>query len=495
MRLQVGIVFAKSNNGDTSDLALLNDKSTIRPLGLANTNFVCSVQGLTLQVHHSGKSRGVRNRPPPTRSERQEFDTSWNNSFKEAGMNKVHLNWFATAVLAAAYAVLATAPASAQKKYDPGASDTEIKIGQTMPFSGPASAYATIGNAAAAYFRMINDQGGINGRKINLIAYDDSYNPAKTVEKTRKLVESDSVLLMFGSLGTAPNAAVQKYLNDNKVPQLFVATGAARFSDPANFPWTMSASPSYQTEGRIYGHYILANHPDARIGILYQNDDLGKDYLIGLKQALGAKAASMIVAEAPYETTDPTVDSQIVRLKSAGADLFYNVSTPKFAAQAIRKIAELGWKPVHILANVSSSVGGVLKPAGFEASQGIVSVNFIKDPGDPVWVNDPGMMKWRAFMDKYYPAGDKNSSLSTSGYGLGQLLELVLRNCGDNLTRESVMKQASSMKDIQLDLSLPGTAINTSPTDYRVIKQLEMVRFEGERWVNFGPIISDDYRD
>src|SRR3984957_6525301 len=246
-------------------------------------------------------------------------------------MIQVQMKWSAMAALTA-FTVLATAPANAQKKYDPGASDTEIKIGQTMPFSGPASAYATIGNAAAAYFRMINDQGGINGRKINLIAYDDSYNPAKTVEKTRKLVESDSVLLMFGSLGTAPNAAVQKYLNDNKVPQLFVATGAARFSDPANFPWTMSASPSYQTEGRIYGHYILANHPDARIGILYQNDDLGKDYLIGLKQALGAKAASMIVAEAPYETTDPTVASQIVRRKSAEADLFYNVSTPKFAA-------------------------------------------------------------------------------------------------------------------------------------------------------------------
>ncbi len=389
--------------------------------------------------------------------------------------------------------VLAAAPAFAQKAYDPGASDTEIKIGQTMPFSGPASAYATISKAEAAYFRMINDQGGINGRKINLITYDDAYNPAKTVEQTRKLVESDGVLLIFQSVGTAQSAAVQKYLNDNKVPQLFTATGATRFSDPANFPWTMSINPNYQTEGRIYGRYILANHPDAKIGILYQNDDLGKDYIIGLKQSLGAKAASMIVAEAAYEPTDPTVDSQIVRLKTVGADLFYNISTAKFAAQAIRKIAELNWKPVHILSIISSSVGGVLKPAGFDASQGIISVNYGKDPGDPTWDNDPGMKTWRVFMDKYYPEGDKNSSFNTYGYAAAQLLALVLRNCGDNLTRENVMKQATSLKDVQLDLLLPGMVINTSPTDYRAIKQLQMMRFKGERWERFGPIITDDY--
>jgi branched-chain amino acid transport system substrate-binding protein len=407
-------------------------------------------------------------------------------------MIQVQMKWSAMAALTA-FTVLATAPANAQKKYDPGVSDSEIMIGQTMPFSGPASAYAAIGNAEAAYFRMINDQGGINGRKINLIAYDDSYNPAKTVEQTRKLVESDGVLLMFGSLGTAPNAAVQKYLNDKKVPQLFAATGATRFSDPVNFPWTMPVIPSYQTEGRLYGRYILANHPDAKIGILYQNDDLGKDYITGLKQILGAKAASMIVAEAAYEPTDPTVDSQIVMLKSVGADLFYNISTPKFAAQAIRKIAELGWKPVHVLANISSSVGGVLKPAGFEASQGIISVSYLKDPGDAMWDNDPGMMKWRAFMDKYYPAGDKNSSLNTSGYGIAQILEVVLRNCGDNLTRENVMKHATSLKDVQLDISLPGTVMNTSPTDYRVVKQLQTMRFKGEHWEGFGSIITDDY--
>ena len=306
-------------------------------------------------------------------------------------------------------------------------------------------------------------------------------------------MESDGVLLIFRSLGTAQNAAVQKYLNDHKVPQLFAATGATRFSDPVNFPWTMAFNPNYQTESRIYGRYILENHPDAKIGILYQNDDLGRDYVIGLKQALGDKAASMIAAEAAYEATDPTVDSQIIRLKTVGANVFYNISTPKFAAQAIRKIAELGWKPIHILSIVSSSVGGVLKPAGFDASQGIISVNYGKDPGDPTWDNDPGMKKWRAFMDKYYPEGDKNSSFNTYGYGTAQLLAMVLLNCGDNLTRENVMKQATNLKNVQTDLSLPGMVINTSPTDYRVNKQLQMMRFKGERWELFGPIITDDY--
>jgi branched-chain amino acid transport system substrate-binding protein len=406
-------------------------------------------------------------------------------------MIMVQMKWSAMAVLTAC-AVLTTAPASAQKKYDPGASDTEIKIGQTMAFSGPGSAYATISKAETAYFRMINEQGGINGRKINLIAYDDGYNPAKTVEQTRKLVESDGVFLMFGSLGSAHNAAVQKYLNDKKVPQLSAGTGATRFSDPANFPWTMAANPNYQTEARIYAHYIIANHPNAKIGILYQNDDFGKDYVVGLKKALGDKAASMIVAEAAYEPTDPTVDSQIVRLKFAGADVFYDISTPKFAAQAIRKIIELNWKPVHILTVVSSSVGGVLKPAGLDISRGIISVNWGKDPGDPTWDNDDGMKKWRAFMDKYYPEGDKDSSFNTYGYSTAQTLEKVLRACGDNLTRENVMKQVTSMKDVELDLLLPGIVINTSPTDYRIIKQLQMMRFNGERWEGFGPLITDD---
>jgi branched-chain amino acid transport system substrate-binding protein len=408
-------------------------------------------------------------------------------------MANIQSKWSAIAVLIAC-AVLLAAPANAQKKYGPGASDTEIKIGQTMPFSGPASAYATIGKAEAAYFRMINEQGGINGRKINLISYDDGYNPAKTVEQTRKLVESDEVLLIFGSLGTAHNAAVQKYLNDKKVPQLFVATGATRFSDPVNFPWTTSANPSYQTEARVYGRYILANYSNAKIGILYQNDDLGKDYVVGLKQALGDKAASMIVAEAAYEPTDPTVDSQIVRLKSAGADVFYDISTPKFAAQAIRKIAELDWKPVHILTINSSSVGAVLQPAGLDASRGIISVNYGKDPDDPTWDNDPGMKRWRAFMDKYYPEGDKHSNLNSYGYGNAQTLVNLLRACGDNLTRENVMAQLANIKDFEFDLLLPGISIYSSPTDYRGIRQLQMMRFNGERWEGFGPIISDDYK-
>jgi len=404
----------------------------------------------------------------------------------------VQLKFSAIAVVTAC-AVLAIAPATAQKKYDPGASDTEIKIGQTMPFSGPASAYATISKAEAAYFSMINEQGGINGRKINLIAYDDAYNPAKTVEQTRKLVEGDEVLLIFGSLGSAHNAAVQKYLNDRKIPQLFVATGAARFYDPANFPWTTSANPSYQSEARVYGRYILTNYPNAKVGILYQNDDLGKDYVVGLKQSFGDKAASIIVAEAAYESTDPTVDSQIVRLKSAGADVFFDVSTPKFAAQAIRKIAELDWKPVHILIVGSTSVGGVLKPAGLDLSRGIVSVNWGKDPDDPTWDNDPGMKRWRAFMDKYYPEGDKHSSFNTYGYGNAQTLVNVLRACGDNLTRESVMDHLLNLKDVEFDLLLPGITISGSPTDYRSIKQLQMMRFNGERWEGFGPIITDDY--
>jgi ABC-type branched-subunit amino acid transport system substrate-binding protein len=394
--------------------------------------------------------------------------------------------------LVVACAMLASAPASAQKKYGPGAGDTEIKIGQTMPYSGPASAYATIGKAEAAYFRMINEQGGINGRKINLISYDDGYNPAKTVEQTRKLVESDGVLLIFGSLGSAHNAAVQKYLNDKKIPQLSVATGATRFSDPVNFPWTMGANANYQTEASIYARYIVTNYPNAKIGILYQNDDFGKDYVVGLKKALAEKAARMIVAEAAYEPTDPTIDSQIVRLKSAGADVFYNISTPKFAAQAIRKISELDWKPTHIMTVNSTSVGGVLKPAGLDLSRGIISVNWGKDPGDPTWDNDPGMKRWRAFMDKYYPEGDKNSTFNTYGYGSAQTLEKVLRACGDDLTRENIMKQYTNLKNVELDMLLPGIVLNTSPTDYRSIKQLQMMRFNGERWEGFGPIIIDD---
>jgi ABC-type branched-subunit amino acid transport system substrate-binding protein len=396
--------------------------------------------------------------------------------------------------LAAATAVtvaLSATAASAQKKYDPGATDTEIKIGQTVPFSGPASAYATIGKAQAAYIKMVNDQGGVNGRKINLIQYDDAYSPPKAVEQVRKLVESDEVLVTFQIIGTPSNAAVQKYLNSKKVPQLFAATGASKFTDPKNFPWTLGFNPNYFVEGRIYGQYIIKNYPNAKIGILYQNDDLGKDYLNGIKAGLGDKASGMVVAEASYEVSDPTVDSQILKIRDAGADLFFSASTPKQAAQAIKKIAELGWHPVHILDINATSVGAVMKPAGLDASKGVISVNYGKDPLDPSWKDDPGMKKYFQFMAKYYPDGDKDSSFNTYGYLTTQLLVHVLKQCGDDLTRENVLKQATNLKNVQLDLALPGILGNTTPNDYRVNKQLQMMKFNGERWELFGPILED----
>jgi branched-chain amino acid transport system substrate-binding protein len=393
-----------------------------------------------------------------------------------------------TATLALA---LSATTAFAQKKYDTGASDTEIKIGQTNPFSGPASSYATIGKTQAAYIKMINDQGGVNGRKINFIQYDDAYSPPKTVEQVRKLVESDEVLLTFQVLGTPGNAAVQKYLNSKKVPQLFAATGASRFTDPKNFPWTMGFNPNYFVEGRIYGQYIIKNHPNAKIGILYQNDDLGKDYVNGIKAGLGDKAAGMIVAEASYEVSDPTIDSQILKIKDAGTDLFFSASTPKQAAQAIKKIAELNWHPVHILDINATSVGAVMKPAGLEASKDVISVGYAKDALDPTWKDDAGMKKYFEFMAKYYPDGDKDSSFNVYGYITTQLLIHVLKECGDNLTRENVMNQATHLKNVQLDLSLPGIVNNTTPDDYRVNKQLQMMKFNGERWELFGPIMVD----
>ncbi|MHC2254742.1 branched-chain amino acid transport system substrate-binding protein [Bradyrhizobium embrapense] len=386
---------------------------------------------------------------------------------------------------------LSATSAFAQKKYDPGASDTEIKIGQTVPFSGPASAYASIGKTQAAYFKMINDQGGINGRKINLIQYDDAYSPPKAVEQVRKLVESDEVLLTFQIVGTPSNAAVQKYLNAKKVPQLFAATGASKFTDPKNFPWTLGFNPNYFVEGRIYGQYILKEHPNAKIGVLYQNDDLGKDYLNGIKAGLGDKAAKMIVAEASYEVSDPTIDSQVIKIKDAGADLFFSASTPKQAAQAIKKIAELGWHPVHIVDINATSVGAVLQPAGLEASKGLISTNYGKDPADPQWKDDPGMKRYFDFMAKYYPDGDKNSNFNTYGYSTAQLMVHVLKQCGDELTRENVLKQATNLKNVDLDMALPGIKGNTTPNDYRVNKQLQMMRFNGERWELFGPILED----
>jgi branched-chain amino acid transport system substrate-binding protein len=380
-------------------------------------------------------------------------------------------------------------PAFAQKKYDPGASDTEIKIGNINPYSGPASAYGTIGKTIGAYFNKINAEGGINGRKINYISYDDGYAPPRAVEQARKLVESDEVLLIFQSLGTPSNTAIQKYMNAKKVPQLFVATGATKWGDPKNYPWTMGWQPHYQGEGRIYAQYILKNHPNAKIGVLYQNDDYGKDLLKGLKDGLGAKA-SMIISELPYEVADPTVDSQIINLKASGADVFVNITTPKFAAQSIKKMAEIGWKPVHFLNQVSNSTGAVLKPAGPQNAIGAMSTGYLKDQTDPQWKDDKAMKEFFAFMDKYYPEGDKTSSFTGYGWTVAQTLVQVIKQCGDNLTRENVMKQAANLKDLEVGLLLPGIKINTSPTDFFPIEDQQMNRFTGEKWEYFGPIMS-----
>jgi branched-chain amino acid transport system substrate-binding protein len=395
------------------------------------------------------------------------------------------------AVIAAAAFALTSSTVSAQKKYDTGASDTEIKIGNIMPYSGPASAYGVIGKTEKAYFDKINAEGGINGRKINFISYDDGYSPPKAVEQARKLVESDEVLVVFNSLGTPSNSAIQKYLNAKKVPQLFVATGATKWNDPKDFPWTMGWQPSYQSEARIYAKYLLTEKPDGKIAVLYQNDDFGKDYLKGLKDGFGAKA-SMIVAEESYETSEPSIDSHIVKLKATGADVFISITTPKFAAQAIKKLAEIDWHPMHIVSNVSASVGGVLQPAGFENAQGMLSAAYAKDGADPQWNDDPGMKKFFEFLAKYYPDANKLDGSVVYGYGVAQTLVQVLKQCGDDLTRENVMKQAASLKDFETDTLLPGVKINTSPTDFAPISQLKMMRFKGEKWDLFGDIISGD---
>jgi branched-chain amino acid transport system substrate-binding protein len=406
-------------------------------------------------------------------------------------MPAIHVRLGAFAAALALAASLSTA-ASAQKKYDAGASDTEIKIGNIMPYSGPASAYGVIGKTEEAYFRKINAEGGINGRKINFISYDDAYSPPKAVEQARKLVESDEVLLIFQSLGTPSNSAIQKYMNSKKVPQLFVATGATKWNDSQNFPWTMGWQPNYQSEARIYAKYILQKMPNAKIAILYQNDDYGKDYLKGMKEGLGAKAASMIVAEESYETSEPTIDSHIVTLKATGADVFFNITTPKFAAQAIKKNAEIGWHPTHFLNNVSVSIGSVMKPAGFEASQGIVSSNYYKDPTDPQWKDDPAMKAWNEFLDKYYPEANRADSAVMYGYIVAQGLVHVLKACGDDLTRTNVMKQAAGIKDFEPAGLLPGIKANTGPTDFAPLSQLQLMRFKGESWELFGDVLSGD---
>ena len=386
--------------------------------------------------------------------------------------------------------ILASGLAWAAGQYGPGASDTEIKIGNTMPYSGPASAYGIIGKSEAAYFAMVNEQGGINGRKINFISRDDSYSPPKTVELVRQLVEQDQVLFLFSTLGTPTNTAIHGYLNDNKVPQLFVATGADQWNDPKHFPWTIGLIPSYGTEAHIYARYILKNLPDAKIAVLYQNDDFGKDYLNGLREGLGDKASKMIVATQSYETTDPTVNSQVVALQNSGADVLLTVAIPKFAAQAIRKVYDIGWRPTHFLTSVSNSVGTVMKNAGFEKGVGVISAAFAKDPTDPQWQDTPEYKEWLAFMKKYNASANTADVQGAIGYSYAQTMVAVLKACGNNLTRENIMKQAASLDDLKLPMLLPGITLSTSATDFAPIKQMQLERFDGTTWKLFGEVIS-----
>ena len=389
-------------------------------------------------------------------------------------------------VLALGMAALATVPAGAQTVV--GVTATEIKIGNTNPYSGPASAYGTIGKTIAAYFKKVNDEGGINGRKINFVTYDDAYTPPKTVEMVRKLVEQDQVAALFQTLGTPTNTAIHKYVNQQKVPHLFVATGATKWDDPKNFPWTMGFQPNYQTEGRVYAAYILKNIPDAKIGILYQNDDYGKDYVKGMEDGLGAAAAKLIVLKQSHEVTDPTIDSQIINLKNSGANVFFNVTIPKFAVQAIRKAHDIGWKPTHFLNNVSSSYASVLKPAGVEASRGLITALYTKVVTDPQWKNDKGFQEWVAFMKKYYPEGSLEDDSNFFGYSAAILMAQVIKQCGNDLSRENIMRQAENLKGVDLPFLLPGIKVDTSPTDHAPIQQERLAKFNGEYWELFGDI-------
>jgi branched-chain amino acid transport system substrate-binding protein len=388
-------------------------------------------------------------------------------------------------LIAALGLVVALGPAAAQT---PGVTATEIKVGNTNPYSGPASAYGTIGKALGAYFKKVNDEGGVTGRKINYITYDDSYSPPKAVEMIRKLVEQDEVAVLFQTLGTPTNTAIHKYVNAQKVPHLFVATGATKWNDPKNFPWTMGFQPNYQTEGRIYAAYILKNFPDAKIGVLYQNDDYGKDYRKGLHDGLGEAAKKVIVLEQTYEVTDPTIDSQIVNLKNSGANVFFNVTIPKFAVQAIKKAHDIGWKPAHFLNNVSSSLATVLKPAGLEASRGLITALYMKEITDPQWKNDKGFQDWVAWMKKYYPEGAIDDQFNAYGYTVAQAMTQVLKQCGNDLSRENILKQAQSLKNVEFPLLLPGIKVNTSATDHAPIEQEQLAKFDGERWVPFGEL-------
>jgi branched-chain amino acid transport system substrate-binding protein len=390
------------------------------------------------------------------------------------------------AILLAFGATALATPAAAQTVV--GVTATEIKIGNTNPYSGPASAYGTIGKVIGAYFKKVNDEGGITGRKINYITYDDGYSPPKTVEMVRRLVEQDQVAALFQTLGTPPNSAIHKYMNQQKVPHLFVATGATKWNDPKNHPWTMGFQPNYQTEGRVYAAHVLKNTPNAKVGILYQNDDYGKDYLKGFEDGLGEAAKKMIVLKQSYEVTDPTIDSQIVNLKNSGANVFFNITIPKFAVQAIKKANDIGWKPVHYLNNVSSSLGNVLKPAGLEASRGLITALYMKEVTDPQWRNDKGFTDWVAFMKKYYPEGALDLQENAYGYNVAILMAHVLKQCGNDLSRENIMRQAANIKDLELPLLLPGVKINTSPTDFAPIEQEQLARFNGEKWETFGEL-------
>jgi ABC-type branched-subunit amino acid transport system substrate-binding protein len=380
-------------------------------------------------------------------------------------------------------------PAGAAE-YGPGVTDSEIKLGQTMPYSGPASAYSTLAHIEEAYFGMINAKGGVNGRKIKMISLDDAYSPPKTVEQTRKLVEQDEVLAIVGSLGTATNSAVQKYLNSRKIPQILISTGATRWNDPKNFPYTTQMVPSYQMEGQIFAKYLLKNKPSAKLAVFYQNDDAGKDYLKGLKDGLGSKAATIIVAEASYLTTDPTVDSQIVALKASGADTLFTMASPKFGAQAIRKVAELGWKPLNYVVNVASSIKGVLEPAGLENSTGLITALVQKDPADPRWDNDKDVQDFRVFLKEWYPKGDIKDRNNVGGYITALITVKVLERCGNDLTRENVLKHATNLVGFKVPLLLPGIELNFRPDNYTPFTQMQISRFDGTTWVPEGPVIS-----
>jgi branched-chain amino acid transport system substrate-binding protein len=364
----------------------------------------------------------------------------------------------------------------------------EIKIGHTNPYSGHAASYGTIGKASGAYFKKVNDEGGINGRHVTFISYDDGYSPPRTVEMVRRLVEQDQVLLVFNTLGTPTNSAIHAYMNERKVPHLFLATGATKWGDPGNFPWTMGWQPTYQAEGRIYAQYLLKNVPNPRVGILYQNDDYGKDYLKGFKDGLGDAARTLVALEQSYEVADASVDAQIVNLKNSGANVFFNVTIPTYAVQAIRKAHAIGWKPVHFLNSVSKSVAQVGRPAGVEASKGLITALYFKDPTDPRWRNDGAYQDWVTFMRTYYPEGKLEDAFNVYGYLVAQGLTHVLTQCGHDLSRASVMRQAASITDLSLPMLLPGVTVNTSPTDFYPIQREQLARFDGERWVLFGNV-------